>query len=50
MNEEVEDLEDQKKELENELKLRNEEIYQLNEKIILLEINNSSTINVNELK
>ena len=41
LKEELEQAELDKKELENEIKQRNEEIYQMNEKLILLEINSS---------
>lgn len=39
VQEELESLREDKQELEAELKARNEEIYQLNEKLMLLEIN-----------
>lgn len=54
LKEELEQAELDKKELENEIKQRNEEIYQMNEKLILLEINSSMTMGgekqVNEMQ
>ena len=44
MQEELEEVQSDKEELENEVKLRNEEIYQMNEKMILNEINSSMTL------
>lgn len=39
VREELECLQQDKRELESEIKSRNDEIYQLNEKLMLLEIN-----------
>jgi len=44
LQEELEEVQTEKEELENEVKLRNEEIYQMNEKMILNEINSSMTL------
>lgn len=39
LTEELEDLQSSKQEIEAELKARNEEIYQVNEKLMMLELN-----------
>lgn len=46
MKEELEQAMQEKLDLENEVKSRNEEIYQMNEKLIMNEINSSMTIGV----
>ena len=44
IKEELESVISEKKELEMEIKARNEEIYQMNERLILTEINSSMTM------
>ena len=46
LKEELEQAMQEKLDLENEVKSRNEEIYQMNEKLIMNEINSSMTIGV----
>ena len=44
LREELERAQEEKRELEQEIKCRNEEIYQMNERLLLQEINSSSTL------